>query len=94
MSTARRLYLYGVSAVALTLLCMGAVNLLLLVLEQSPARHPRRRLDREALAALALLLVGSRSGSSTGGSSSAPFGAGPRPARPTGDPISAASTWR
>jgi hypothetical protein len=60
MSAARRLYLYGVSAIALTLLCLGAVNLLGLVLDQVAGTAPLvGGFDREGLAvALALLLVG------------------------------------
>lgn len=60
MSAVRRLYLYGVSAVGLTLLCLGAVNLLQLVLEQVAGTAPLvGGFDREGLAvALALSLVG------------------------------------
>jgi len=60
MSAARRLYLYGVSAIALTLLCVGSVDLLQLVFRQLAGNAPiGGGSDREALAAaLALLLVG------------------------------------
>jgi len=40
MSTVRRLYLYGVSAIALTLVCLGASQLLRLALEQVTGAVP------------------------------------------------------
>ena len=60
MSTVRRLYLYGVSAIALWLVCLGVFQLLRLALEQVAGAVPLGAgFDRESLAvALALVLVG------------------------------------